>query len=142
MRGEPGQGTRPHGRLRPTFLGEDAWMTYNWTYFLFASYVGHWCRSYFFGNVIHGCLYNQAMTDIRSTGAGIKCLYCRNYQHAFVNVRMATIKLCLRGLPWWSSDLRHFNWLFVGSFHWLGFEPHLGQMCSMSKPCNAKSPQI
>ena len=31
-------------------------------------------------NVIHGCLYNQAMADIRSTGAGIKCLYCTSYK--------------------------------------------------------------
>ena len=25
---------------------------------------------------IHWCLYNQALADVRSTGAGIKCLYC------------------------------------------------------------------
>ena len=25
---------------------------------------------------MHGCLYNQALADNRSTGAGIKCLYC------------------------------------------------------------------
>ena len=24
------------------------------------------------------CLYNQTLADIRSTGAGIKCLYCRS----------------------------------------------------------------
>ena len=26
--------------------------------------------------VIHGCLYNPALSKVRSTGAGIKCLYC------------------------------------------------------------------
>ena len=30
-----------------------------------------------FGHVTHGRLYNQALEDVRSTGAGIKCLYCR-----------------------------------------------------------------
>ena len=25
-----------------------------------------------FGHVIHGCFYNQALADVRSTGAGIK----------------------------------------------------------------------
>ena len=26
--------------------------------------------------VIHGCFCNQALADVRSTDAGIKCLYC------------------------------------------------------------------
>ena len=26
-------------------------------------------------HVNHGCLYNQALADVQSTGAGIKCLY-------------------------------------------------------------------
>ena len=26
--------------------------------------------------VIYGCLYNPALADVQSTGAGIKCLYC------------------------------------------------------------------
>ena len=30
----------------------------------------------FFLHVIHGCLYNQALAEFRSTGAGTKCLYC------------------------------------------------------------------
>ena len=28
----------------------------------------------FYGNVIHGCLYNQALADVQSTGEGIRCL--------------------------------------------------------------------
>ena len=30
----------------------------------------------FVANVIHWCLYNQAMTDVRSTGAGVNCQNC------------------------------------------------------------------
>ena len=29
-----------------------------------------------FWHVIHRALYNQALADVRSIGAGIKCLYC------------------------------------------------------------------
>ena len=28
-----------------------------------------------FCHIIHGCLFNQALADFRSTGAGIKCMY-------------------------------------------------------------------
>ena len=34
-------------------------------------------------HVIYGCLYNQSLADVRSTGAGIKCLYWR--MKTFVN---------------------------------------------------------
>ena len=30
----------------------------------------------YFWHVIDGCLYSRALDDVRSTGAGIKCLYC------------------------------------------------------------------
>ena len=30
-------------------------------------------------HAIHGCLYNQALADVRSTGVGIKCRYCRSW---------------------------------------------------------------
>ena len=33
------------------------------------------CMACFFWHFIHGCLYNQALADVRSTGAGIKYLY-------------------------------------------------------------------
>ena len=29
-----------------------------------------------FFDVTHGCLFNHALADVRSTGAGIKCLCC------------------------------------------------------------------
>ena len=37
---------------------------------------------------IHGCLYNQALADVRSTCARIKCLYCKYLSNMaiFVNI--------------------------------------------------------
>ena len=32
------------------------------------------------------CLYKQVLADVRSTGAGIKCLYCRCYLNACTTV--------------------------------------------------------
>ena len=49
----------------------------NWTWFWFAVYVGHWCAWLIIWHIIYGCLYNQAIAHVRSTGAGIKCLYYR-----------------------------------------------------------------
>ena len=34
------------------------------------------CLTSIFWHVVHGCLYNRALTDVRSPGVGIKCLYC------------------------------------------------------------------
>ena len=28
--------------------------------------------------VIRGCLYDRVLADVRSTGAGIECLYCNS----------------------------------------------------------------
>ena len=42
-----------------------------------------------FFDVIHWCLYNLALADVRSTVAGIKCLYCNihyYYRHFFKNM--------------------------------------------------------
>ena len=36
-------------------------------------------------DVIYGCLYNQALVDVRSTGSEIKCLYC-NTENIFIYV--------------------------------------------------------
>ena len=49
---------------------------HNWTQLWFTSYMGHWCAWLIFLHVILGYLYNQALADVRLTGAGIKCLYC------------------------------------------------------------------
>ena len=56
-----------------------AWMhgwPYNWTELWLASYVSHWRAWLLVWHVMHGCLYDQILADVRSTGAGIKCLYC------------------------------------------------------------------
>ena len=39
------------------------------------SYLGN-CFAWFIFYVTYRCLYNQALADVRSTGAGIKCLHC------------------------------------------------------------------
>ena len=57
-----------------------SWMhgwSHTWTSLWFASYAGHWCIWLFFKHAIHGCLYNQALVDVRSIGACIKRLCCR-----------------------------------------------------------------
>ena len=77
------------------------------------SFLGHGCMddlitersfdskatlvSYVLGfHVIHGCLYNQVLADIRSTGAEIKCLYCirkhRNYQAVLVTASITGLR--------------------------------------------------
>ena len=38
-------------------------------------YVGHWCAWSNLLTFIHGSLYNRALADVRSTGAGINWLY-------------------------------------------------------------------
>ena len=38
----------------------------------------------FFKHIIHWCLYNLALADVRSTGAGIKCVYCTFSLHSLL----------------------------------------------------------
>ena len=33
-------------------------------------------RDLSFGHVVHGCVHNLVLADVRTTAAGIKCLYC------------------------------------------------------------------
>ena len=61
MRGQPGHNTQPHARLQPSFQGIDAWITSKLNEALVC---------------IHGRLYNQALADVRSTGAGVTCQHC------------------------------------------------------------------
>ena len=48
----------------------------------------------YFWRVSHGCFYNQAIEDVRSTGAGIKCLYCRPSNHIQWNCIIITSIFC------------------------------------------------
>ena len=76
MRGQPEHNTRPHVRLPPSFLGMNAWMTSQLNVALIHKLRGSSiCLAYFL-TCYPWMLYNQALVDVRSTGAGIKCLYC------------------------------------------------------------------
>ena len=68
MRGQPGQNIRPHARLLPRFHGHVSMddLTTERSFDSQAMCVID----------VLGCLYNQALADVRSTGAGTKCLYC------------------------------------------------------------------
>ena len=71
--GSPGHNARPHARLPPSFLGMDAWMHSNLItkrrfYSQATQVIG--VHGFFggVGHVIHGCLHNQALADVWSTG--------------------------------------------------------------------------
>ena len=77
MHGQPGQNTRPHAQLQPRFLAF-GWVTLQLSEALIRKLCESLiCLDYIFGHIIHGCLYNQALADDQSTGAEIKCLYCK-----------------------------------------------------------------
>ena len=77
MRGQPGHNTQPHARAQPSFQGIDAWITSELNEALVCKLrVSLMSLSDIFDIPSVGVLYNQALADVRSTGAGIKCLYC------------------------------------------------------------------
>ena len=45
--------------------------SWTWIWFIFVDVLG-----LLLGHSIHWCVYNQALADVRSTGAGIECPYC------------------------------------------------------------------
>ena len=53
-----------------------------------ATWVIDWL---FCWHVIHGCLYNQALADVRSTGSGITCLYCKVSCFRFTRIVMSIL---------------------------------------------------
>ena len=87
MHGQPGHNTRLHARLSPSFLSMCAWMTLQLNVaFIRKGVLGHWCAWLILWRVIGGCLYNQALADVRSTGAGSKCLYCISHKFIFLYI--------------------------------------------------------
>ena len=60
---------------QPLFWAMMLGWAHNWTYFDLQDWWGIVVFGLFFWQVSHGCLYNHALADARSTGAGIKCLY-------------------------------------------------------------------
>ena len=79
MPGQPGHKIRPRARLPPSLLDIDAWMTPQIKVALIRKLrESLMCFAYIFEMLSMGVLlYNQAVTDVRSTGAGIKCLQCK-----------------------------------------------------------------
>ena len=69
MRGQVGHKTRPHAQLPSSCMGMDDLTTDSP-----ATWVIDVLGLLF--DIKHRCLYNQALANVRSTGAGIKCLYC------------------------------------------------------------------
>ena len=131
---QPGQNRRPHARLPSIFLGMDAWITLTtegsfesqatWVFDVLFLYVWH---------NIHGCFYNQARADVRSSGAGIKCPYCRlvmalpinrRFRQRFellaawaVNIgkQMFLILVAIHSTTWQNRRPKEVN---LGSMHW------------------------
>ena len=79
MRGQPGHNTRPYVQFPPSLPGMDAWMALQLNVAFIHQLSRHLRLFRLFFDVIHGCLYNQTLTDVQSTGAGIKYLYCSNH---------------------------------------------------------------
>ena len=93
MCGQPSHNTPPHARLQHILLGVDA--SYDLTTERSFDSQATWVIDVLgisIWHVIHGFLYNQALADVRSTGAGIKCLYCMTLQKLLVSTQ-ATLYL-------------------------------------------------
>ena len=74
MRGQSGHHTQPHVRLTPSFMDMDDWFTSK----LIGDFISKLRGSLMCLDNFLTCypwvLYNQAQEDVRSTGAGTKCL--------------------------------------------------------------------
>ena len=75
MRGQLGHSTRPHTRLLFSFLGMDAWMTLQLNTSSIRKRGSLICLAYLLTSFLGVCTTSHR-ADVRSTGAGIKCLYC------------------------------------------------------------------
>ena len=79
MHGPPGHNTRPHARLPTSFLTMDAGITLQLNEALVLKLCGSLvCLAYFLICHLWVCL-NQALEDVRSTGAGKIFMYCSLY---------------------------------------------------------------
>ena len=72
MCGEPRHITKPDARLPPSSLGMDTSMASQLNVALIRKLA--WVIDVL-DMLSMGVLYNQVLADVRSTGAGIKCLY-------------------------------------------------------------------
>ena len=76
MPGQPGHNTRSHARLPPSFMGMDALMTSQLNVALNRKLLGSFmCLAYLL--TCYPLVFVQpGISRLRSTGAGIKYLYC------------------------------------------------------------------
>ena len=74
MPGLPRHNTRPHASLPQSFLCMDDLKTER-SFDSQAMWVID-ALGFLFWHVVYECLYNQALADVRSTGAEIECLNC------------------------------------------------------------------
>ena len=88
MRRQTGRNTRPHTQFPSSFLGMSARMTSQVNKVLIYKQRGPLMFVAYFLTYYSWSLYKQALADVRSTGAGIKCLYC--------SLRIKTIRSVLR----------------------------------------------
>ena len=78
MRGQSEHNTRLYARWPPIILDMDAWMTSQLNVALIRKLRGSLVCLNFFFSCFSLVLRNQALTDVWSTVAWIKCLYCTN----------------------------------------------------------------
>ena len=62
----------------PVFWAWKRRWPHSWTWIWFKATLGVDVLGLFFGHSIHWCLSNQALADVRSTGAGINYPHCTN----------------------------------------------------------------
>ena len=86
MHGKPGLNKRPHARLPFSFLDMNALMTSTEHSFESQATLVIYVLGLFFWQVIHRSMYNQAFADVRSTGAGIKCLFYSSINSSIGNI--------------------------------------------------------
>ena len=113
MCGQLRHNMKHHAQLPTDFLGMDAWMTSQLILALMRKLRGSlMCLGYFFPlHVIHGCLYNQALADVKATSAGIKCLYCRKI---IISPKKMLFVSCNRTLTNYNSEKSlHLSFFFA-----------------------------
>ena len=132
MHGQPGHNTRPHARLPHIFVAMDAWMTSQLNLSLIRKLRGSlMCFAELFWHGIQGCFYNQALADVQSTSAGIKCLHCYGLVLVF-SPSHRLIRLYI-SLPWSHVIRKH----LTESSHFGNVTAHTGFLLAAIQLTNA-----
>ena len=93
MRGRTGHNIRLHVRLPPSYQGIDAWKTLQLNIALVPKLRGSLMGFAYILSCYPWCLYNQALANVRSIGAGIKCLYCSSHNAILPYLLCVTIAM-------------------------------------------------